>query len=155
MDELSSWVTALCACAAAVSAAEYLMPEGAVKKTAYFVLSLVAASCLLAPIRALGELRLDMPEIDESSAAAAYTDWLSRETSEEFANNTAALIEDVLAQLGIKAKNISVQTDIDSDGSVYINKARITADKRYEPRMDEMEREIYSRLGIIADIIIK
>lgn len=152
MDEIKAWVLSLCACAAVISIAEQLLPEGSVKKTAYLMLSLITALSLCRPIKNLRELDFDFSLND--SDTAPYTDWLGRETSREFAKRAAGLIEDVLCDIGVSAEKISVETDINSGGSVYISKARITAQKRYADMIEEIESAVYSRLGIEADVTI-
>ena len=110
MDGLNAWVLTLCACAAVVSIAETLLPESAVKKTAYLILSLVTAACLVRPIESLGDLSFD---IETPSDTAPYTDWLSKMTQEEFSSNVTALIKDVLREINVTSQNIEVHTAAD------------------------------------------
>ena len=149
MEALNEWTLALCACAAAVSLAEMLLPEGAVKKTAYFVLSLITATCLISPIREINELSIGI----ETHAEQPYTDWFSRVTEDEFAANIRKILEDTLSSIGVKAEKIYVETDISEDGSVYINKARITIDERYADMIGEIERAAQTAIGAETDVI--
>ena len=152
MDGLNAWVLTLCACAAVVSIAETLLPESAVKKTAYLILSLVTAACLVRPIESLGDLSFD---IETPSDTAPYTDWLSKMTQEEFSSNVTALIKDVLREINVTSQNIEVHTSISDDGSVYIDKARITVDERYKERLDEIEDAVFRSLGIETDVVVR
>lgn len=150
MDELRIWVMTLCVCAAVINIADELMPDGGVKKTACFVLSLIAASCLLSPIKSISDFKFD----DIGIPQTVNTDWFSRETSSEFAKNTVSIIREELSKSGITAENITVCTDIDSDGSIYIDKARITIDERYAERIPDIESLLYERLKIETDVVL-
>ena len=150
MDELRVWVMTLCVCAVVINIADELMPEGGVKKTACFVLSLITASCLLSPVKYLADLRLD----DIGYSSEVNTDWLSQVTSAEFAENTVSLIRDELSGAGVEADNIYVYTDIGPDADIYIDKVRIEADSRYKDRIGEIEALIYERLGLEADVVV-
>ena len=152
MDSINSWVMTLCACACVVSLAEALMPEGAVKKTAYFVLSLITASCLVSPLAGIKDISFD---IDVDDTAAPYTDWLTQTTEQEFSRNVAKLINETLIRHDIHSEKISVHTSIDDDGSVYIDKARIIVDERYRERLDEIERVVADELNITADVRVR
>lgn len=149
MDGLKGWVLTLCACSAVVSIAEMLMPEGAVKKTAYIILSLITALCLCTPLSQLGELRLGSFDIEEKKP---YTDWFAKDANDEMSRRAAEVIGEVLSDMGVSAKKIAVETSISDDGSVSINKARITVDKRYAERLGEIEAAVYGKTGITADV---
>ena len=150
MEALNEWTLALCACAAAVSLAEMLLPEGAVKKTAYFVLSLITASCLAAPLKNISDFSFNIETRNEQP----YTDWFSHTTEEEFSANVSKILEDTLSSIGVRAEKIYVETDISDDGSVYINKARITVDERYADQIGEIERAAQTAIGVETDITV-
>ena len=50
MESIKEWVMTLCACAALLSLAEVLMPDGAVKKTAYLVKMSIACASFSVPM---------------------------------------------------------------------------------------------------------
>lgn len=154
MEEINEWVMTLCACAVVLSLSEVLLPDGAVKKTAYLVLSLIAVSCLASPLGCLGEFTLDL-DLTSYEQPSPYTDWLLRPTEREFAENVAALIKNELSAIGVNASEISVSTVINDDGSVSIEKAKIMVDERYSDRFDEIESVLSDKLGIQTDITVK
>ena len=150
MDQIKEWTLALCACAAAASLAETLLPPGNVRKSVYFVISLMMTACLLTPI---SSFKTELPEIEVPETAAA-ADWMAGVTEKEFAERVGRLITDELKKRDITVKSVTVFTDISSDGSIVIDMARIKLDDDSENRLDEVEYIVEKKFGITADVIV-
>ena len=153
MEDLNFWIIELCVCAAAVAIAENLMPEGNVKKAVYFVLGLIVVMCFVSPIE-----NFEPPDFEiksESELTSEQTDWLNRTTEDIFKNNIRSLIEKCISSMNIKTKKIDIHTDINEDGSIFIDKVRITISPEYADRIDEVTSEIYRSLGLDADVNVR
>ena len=141
----------LCACAALLSLAEVLMPDGAVKKTAYLVMSLIAASCMASPL-----MQFEPPELDsvfEPAETTVGSDWLLRPTQRQFEENVASLVDRRLRSLGINARRIEASAQLSPDGSAALGKVKITVNARDADRMDEIESVVLGEFGAPADVV--
>ncbi len=153
MEGLDLWVIQLCVCAAAVAAAENLLPEGNVKKSVYFILGLIVVTCFISPLENAETISFDFGSDD--LGVSENTDWLNRMTEEKFSENIKILVEDFLDDSEIKAENIEIHTDINDENSISIDRVRITLSRDYSDRIDEIQEDIKRNLGLDADIIIK
>ncbi len=149
MENIELWTAGLCICAAVIGIAEKLLPEGNVRIAVYFVMGLIVISSFLVPIGNISDIEITVPEQNVN------TDWLNRTTQEMFSDRMKEIIKKYLSDKDIKAKNIDVYTDIDSEGSIYIDKVRITLSEQYTDRIDEICTDIYKDLGLDADVNIR
>lgn len=156
INDIQKWTLCLCACSVLVSAAEILLPEGAVKKSVYFVLSLIAASCLLRPLENIRDFRDVLFEgASADSSEMIVTDWFGEAANSEYERRIMSLVADELKRHGVEAKKITVETSISDGGSVLINKVRIIVDAHYTERLDEIETAVMNDLGLDADIVVR
>lgn len=144
---MREYVLRLCFCSAAVTLAEMLMPDGAAKKTACFVLSLIMTACLLSP---LPELPADMTDIPTDTQP--YTDWLTPMTKEGIERAYTENVGNALSDIGIKAENIEIVTNTDGDGGISIVTVRITLYDGDEDMIERVEEFINTRFGADADV---
>ena len=149
MENAEVWTLGLCICAAAIGIAEKLLPEGNVRSAVYFVMGLMVISCFLSPIGEIPEAEFVLPEQE------VRTDWLNRTTQEMFGQKVSLIVGSYLESKDIVTKKIEVYTDIDSQGSIYIDKVRITLDSGYKDRIDEICGSIKRDLGIDPDVVIR
>ena len=149
MENIELWTAGLCICAAVIGIAEKLLPEGNVRIAVYFVMGLIVISSFLVPIGNISDIEITVPEQNVN------TDWLNRTTQEMFSDRMKKKKKKYLSDKDIKAKNIDVYTDIDSEGSIYIDKVRITLSEQYTDRIDEICTDIYKDLGLDADVNIR
>ena len=112
-------------------------------------MGLIVISSFLVPIGNISDIEITVPEQNVN------TDWLNRTTQEMFSDRMKEIIKKYLSDKDIKAKNIDVYTDIDSEGSIYIDKVRITLSEQYTDRIDEICTDIYKDLGLDADVNIR
>ena len=149
MENIELWTAGLCICAAAIGIAEKLLPEGNVRSAAYFVMGLIVISSFLVPIGNISDIEITVPE------QTVNTDWLNRTTQEMFSYRMKEIIKKYLSDKDINPKNIDIYTDIDSEGSIYIDKVRITLSEKYIDRIDEICTDVYKDLGLDADVNIR
>ncbi len=149
MENIELWTAGLCICAAALGIAEKLLPEGNVRVAVYFVMGLIVISCFLSPIENISTIEYSLPEEN------IRTDWLSRTTQETFGEKVQLIINSYLEKKQITPRRIEVYTDIDSEGSIYLDKVRITLSEEYKNRIDEIYGSILKDTGIDADIVIR
>ena len=103
----------------------------------------------LSPIGEIPEAEFVLPEQE------VRTDWLNRTTQEMFGQKVSLIVGSYLESKDIVTKKIEVYTDIDSQGSIYIDKVRITLDSGYKDRIDEICGSIKRDLGIDPDVVIR
>ena len=72
-----------------------------------------------------------------------------------FGQKVSLIVGSYLESKDIVTKKIEVYTDIDSQGSIYIDKVRITLDSGYKDRIDEICGSIKRDLGIDPDVVIR
>ncbi len=149
MENIELWTAGLCICAAAIGIAEKLLPEGNVRSAVYFVMGLIVISSFLVPIGNISDIEITVPE------QTVNTDWLNRTTQEMFSYRMKEIIKKYLSDKDINPKNIDIYTDIDSEGSIYIDKVRITLSEKYIDRIDEICTDVYKDLGLDADVNIR
>ena len=149
MENIELWTAGLCICAAALGIAEKLLPAGNVRVAVYFVMGLIVISCFLSPIENISTIEYSLPEEN------IRTDWLSRTTQETFGEKVQLIINSYLEKKQITPRRIEVYTDIDSEGSIYLDKVRITLSEEYKNRIDEIYGSILKDTGIDADIVIR
>ena len=149
MENIELWTAGLCICAAAIGIAEKLLPEGNVRSAVYFVMGLIVISSFLVPIGNISDIEITVPE------QTVNTDWLNRTTQEMFSYRMKEIIKKYLSDKDINPKNIDIYTDIDSEGSIYIDKVRITLSEKYTDRIDEICTDVYKDLGLDADVNIR
>lgn len=149
MENIELWTAGLCICAAALGIAEKLLPEGNVRVAVYFVMGLIVISCFLSPIENISTIEYSLPEEN------IRTDWLTRTTQETFGEKVQLIINSYLEKKQITPRRIEVYTDIDSEGSIYLDKVRITLSEEYKNRIDEIYGSILKDTGIDADIVIR
>ncbi len=153
MNGLNTWIIELCVCAVSIAIAENLLPEGNVKKAAYFVMGLVVVTCFMSPIESFESMNLDLKS--ENEIVSENADWLNRTTEEMFSESVSRLVADCLSKINVKPKNIEVHADINEDNCIFIDKVRITVSSECSERLDEIVDEIYRTLGIDADVIVR
>ncbi len=152
-SRLKTYTILLCLCSAVISIAEILLPESSTRKTVYFILSLIAVSSLISPlseIKTLPDFNIEIPSIEPN-----YTDWLDKVTQQEFSKNMTEIITQSLIEKNLTVLDVSVSTNISSDGNVYITMVRVTLDKSNIDRIDETENFICSEFGTVCDITIQ
>ena len=154
MEGIREWVMTLCACAALLSIAEVLLPEGAVRRTSYLVLSLIAVSCLASPLLELSQLSLTSDFSADYDPPAAQ-DWLLSPTMREFEANVRSLVRERLLSVGVRAEDIEVCAEISDEGEAELKLVRVTLGEQYAERLDEIERFISRELGTDVDIIVE
>ncbi|MBQ5565742.1 MAG: stage III sporulation protein AF [Clostridia bacterium] len=91
MESISIWIAELCVCAAAVSLAEQLLPEGNVKKAVYFVMGLMIVTSFVSPITHMEKLEFSKP--DNSLTLNENTDWFNRITEDLFQKEVEKIIK--------------------------------------------------------------
>ena len=150
MDGVREWVMTLCACAVTVSIADVLMTDGAVKKTARLVLSLITAICLTQPLTHIKDIQLDS---DIAEDIKPYTQPYAKAAAEELERSVKELVGRELEAVGITVRDITLEARI-SDDDVSIGKVRVTLDKDDKERIEEAEDILCGRLGFDADVRI-
>lgn len=153
MNSVNLWVAEICLCAVTVTIAENILPSGNIKKTVYFVLSLIVMMSFISPIKDFSVTSLDLSLVSEEEILFENTDWFNRMTEESFQSNVSLLVEECLDKIEVKAKNIEVITDKTEDNSIVIDIVKITIEDK--EKIDVVSNEIYTQLGLNCDVIIR
>lgn len=153
MESISIWIAELCVCAAAVSLAEQLLPEGNVKKAVYFVMGLMIVTSFVSPITHMEKLEFSKP--DNSLTLNENTDWFNRITEDLFQKEVEKIIKENLSEKKIDFKKIEIYTDINEDNCIFIEQVRITVGEEFSDRVDEIEDDISKAFNTQADVTVK
>ena len=91
---------------------------------------------------------IEIPEVQSSE-----TD--GNETAEYLQEMTKEKISDILIECGIKNADISISINIENGNEMKIENVSIIAEKEYENRFENAEKNLKARLGIEVEIEVK
>lgn len=141
MENIKQWAVSVCAVIAITAILKYLIPEGKMKKTSEAVLSLIVLAVVLTPFLNSGNAfdstlnNYDfLSDIEEYESSDAYGEALEKS------------IGDILTENGIAYKEITVNTNIDSES--YINISNIEIELQNTDEKDKVCALLSEKLGI-------
>ena len=91
---------------------------------------------------------IEIPEVQSSEADG-------KETAEYLQEMTKEKISDILIECGIKNAVISISINIENGNEMKIENVSIKAEKEYENRFENAEKNLKARLGIEVEIEVK
>lgn len=153
MNEIKIWAVGVCAAAISGTVLENLVPSGSLKKLysllfSVFLLWMIAdplISLLKNPAPQNFSFQSGMSEESIEAYAEEYTMDMVRKNVEELAAKE-------IYESGLSYKNILVDTDIDEEGSIHINKITVTCEKEDgEEIVEILERVLQIPTEVITD----
>lgn len=150
MDGIRSWAFAVCTAAVCAAVMNMLLPQGSEKRIFKTVLSLFMLCSILSPILSTDFSALSTEyEFGESRAQNDITGELLSLSADEIKNAIIRDTEEVLAEKGVSAENISVEVNISPDGSINIS--RFSLRIRGE-NSEEIKQSIAQKTGLSPEI---
>ena len=130
MEQLREWCTGICFCAVGCCAAQLLIAKNGVGKWFHLLTATLFICCLVTPLL---NVRADLSLNAEWLPQEVVSDELEKRVNEQLRRQVeetvARLAAECLEQRGIRAEKITVQTDISSEGGIYIEQVVLTVDK--------------------------
>lgn len=150
MDGIRSWAFAVCAAAVCTAVMNMLLPQGSEKRIFKTVLSLFMLCSILSPILSTDFSALSTEyEFGESRAQNDITGELLSLSADEIKNAIIRDAEEVLAEKGVSAENISVEVNILSDGSINISRFSL---RIRGGNSEEIKQSIAQKTGLSPEI---
>lgn len=150
MDGIRSWAFAVCAAAVCAAVMNMLLPKGSEKRIFKTVLSLYMLCSILSPILSTDFSALSTEyEFGESRAQNDITGELLSLSADEIKNAIIRDTEEVLAEKGVSAENISVEVNISPDGSINISRFSL---RIRGGNSEEIKQSIAQKTGLSPEI---
>lgn len=153
MSALREWLLGMCAAAMAVTLADCLIPEGAVKKIGRMIGGLVLMITALQPLAELDYVSISQAWANYRMESAGYSEVLESENIQLIKiimeEQAGAYIQDKAAELGIDC-TVQVTCQVSEDGTPYPAQAVIQGDLT-QGQQEQLQQLIEGDLAIPAD----
>ena len=153
MTEIRQWAYAVTISAIVGAIILSVTPGGSTEKLVRAAVSLFLMCAILSPfLKGADPMELlngiEIPEVQSSESGG-------KETAEYLQEMTKEKIFDILIECGIKNAVISISINIENGNEMKIENVSIIAEKEYENRFENAEKNIKARLGIEVEIEVK
>ena len=151
MEALRQW--ALCVTFSAVAGAVVyiLSPKGATDKTVKTVVSLFLITAILSPFITQKRIYTDFSAFSAAGSAPAagnLGDTVNRQLDDTFCAILTAQIQSVLREMGITDGQITVLTDIDGQGSIFIKQVTVRIPEKHADMNEKVKQKIKEATGL-------
>lgn len=134
MESIRTWSVAVCLAALGCAAMQLLAPKAGTGKIFRLVIATFFLCSLLAPLLALPSWEeLDFGGVPEFVTTELLEDTVQQQVERQVQTATRTYLEEALAERGVSAEKIEVDTDISEDGGIYIQRIVVTVDKQTVP----------------------
>ena len=131
MEQLREWCVGVCFGAVGCCAAQLLVPKNGVGKWFRLLTVTLFICCLMVPLLNLrGDLSLNAAWLPTEVVKTELENRVNEQLCRQVEATVTRLANECLEQRGVTAQKITVQTDISSEGSIYIEQVVLTVDKQ-------------------------
>ncbi|MBE6759970.1 MAG: hypothetical protein E7554_07770 [Ruminococcaceae bacterium] len=155
MDGLREWAIALCAAAVLCAAAEMIAPSDKNGKGIRVIAAGVMLCAVILPLSRMDcsgfrDITLGAEAFEPDTRLCAA---IEQQTADAVSGTVESLVSDCLRRLGVEWEDISVVMDISEDGCISIGQITVRTAAGQTVSQEETESELYSRLGLSAEVI--
>ncbi len=131
MEQLREWCRYICFAAIGCSAIQLLIPKGRTGKLfRLLTLTFFLCSMILPFFKLTSSLPLNIEFLPEDIVSEQLSDKVTEQLRGQVEQVVKQVAEDCLANRGVTAEKIVVQTDIADSGSIYIQQVTVFVDKQ-------------------------
>ena len=131
MEELREWCVCVCFGAVGCCAAQLLVPSNGVGRLFRLLTATLFICCLTVPLLNMrADLSLNAAWLPQEVVAEELEERVNEQLCRQVEKTVTQLANECLAQRGIRAEKITVQTDISSEGSICIEQVVLVVDKQ-------------------------
>ncbi len=158
MNEFKNAGTIICVCCVACSIISLIVPDKRMNKTVNLVLGLFLICSMIVPIKGIvstlkgDDMLLQDYEFEQNvdEDIKNYQKAVMKET----ADNLVKVTDSLLKNEGIEPDNIKLSLKLSDDNSIYVGRIIIYISKKYEDRLNDIEKIVYSNMSKEPEIII-
>lgn len=153
MDGIKQWAYGITISAIVGAIILFLTPEGSTEKLVRAAVSLFLMCAMLTPLLSNADpaeifSSIEMPETLSAPSA-------SDETAEHLQGELKEKISDILEECGIKNADIRISINIENGNEMKIESVQIFAEKIFENKFENAEKNLKNQLGIETKIEVK
>ena len=158
MSELKNAGTIICICCVTCSIISLIVPDKRMNKTVNLVLGLFLICSMIIPIKGIvstikGEGVILQDYEFEQNVDEDIKDY-QKAVMKETADNLVKVTDNLLKNEGIEADNIKLSLKLSDNNSIYVGRIIIYISKKYEDRLNDIEKIVYSNMSKEPEIII-
>lgn len=150
MASVKQWALGITICAVIGAVVSVLLPDGSIKKIARTAVSLFLLAALLSPF--VSEIDTDELLGGLQSPGKVETQRIRGGIAESTKAAVKEKIEQILVSAGINNSKVNIDITIDGENQMQIESVKITAPAEYKQFFDSAREQIFSQLGIKAEI---
>ena len=158
MSELKSVGTIICICCVACSIISLIVPDKRMNKTVNLVLGLFLICSMIVPIKGIvstlkGEDMI-LHDYDFEQNIDEDVKEYQKAVMKETADNLVKVTDNLLKNEDIQADNIKLSLKLSDNNSIYVGRIIIYISKKYEDRLNDIQKIVYSNMSKEPEIII-
>lgn len=156
MNGIREWAIILCSVSIGSAFIVFLIPDGSMKKSVNFVVSLFLFSVVILPVCGKESLDIELPEIsidefpDEEDYMLEYSQFLMQSSE----NIVEKQILKILNELCKSDFSVNVSMKSDSNGDFVLSEIQITVSQEDSNLIETIKSQVKNLSGMIPQVVI-
>lgn len=152
MNTIQQWTAGICLAVLALSLVQYLMPEGALHKTAELAAGAFFLCAVLIPVLQAApdfSFLFSLPSLQPSES---LQDTVEEQKEDTVSRSVSSLAAAELARDGIPVKEVETTVHTQEDGSICITSVRVTIPASASSQCDRAAELLSASLGLEVEV---
>lgn len=156
MNDIREWAIMLCSVSVGSAFVVFLIPDGNMKKSVNFVISLFLLSIVINPVCGKDSVSIDMPDIsvdelpDEEEYQLDYSQFLIEQSEYIVKNQVYEIIDKICSD----EYSVEVYVFTDSAGDIVISEIYICLTQQDAVHSETVKSDVENLTGIIPQVVI-
>ena len=156
MNAIRDWASVICICILAVTAIQYLSPNGAMERAMQIVTGAFLICSILLPLsKALPQLAMEIPAFSSQiEPNTQLEDTVDRQLYEAAQSGITAVVTREIGKMGLSCKNVEINMDINESGSIVINQVKVFLAQVTKEQCVQAQMELQNITGLNMEVVM-
>lgn len=156
MNDIREWAIMLCSVSVGSVFIAFLIPDGNMKKSVNFVISLFLMTISIIPVWGKDSIKFDFPDVsvdkfpDEEEYLIEYSEFLQSFGEEEVQSQISELLEKEC----VNSYDINIESYFDTAGNIVVSDVKIILSSDDAGVVEKVKTDVKNYTGIVPQVVI-